>query len=172
VLLLLVACGSDRVAWAVNHASVSHDGDTLTGTHTWEFFREGWTPESGEEDFVCARAQRLAGNVASEPTCADCRHVYTLALEELETDCSGEFADSQAYSSLAAFAFGDVDASFADDDPHPSRSLGWYLSVDGEKVEPFGWAWDEALDYDGEVGGPGWSEGTTFTLWPAVAWEL
>jgi hypothetical protein len=172
LLSLLLACASEDIAWAVNHASVVPDASGLTGTQTWEFFTKGWTPDSGDKHFACARAQTLDGAVASAPECKACTVVYTIAYEEIDSDCSDDYASDRSYQSLISFGIGDVDPDLAADDPHPDHSFGWYVSVDGSTMEPFGWAWDEAFNYDGDPGPPGWVEGRAYTLWPAVAWEL
>jgi hypothetical protein len=71
-----------------------------------------------------------------------------------------------------AIAIGPVDETLAALDPHADRSLGWYASFDGEKLEPYGFAWDSALDTGEDAGPPGWNPGQTYTLWPAYAWDL
>lgn len=172
LLLLVVACASDKIAWAVNHASVIPEENGLSGTQTWEFFTEGWTPDSGDKHFACARVQTITGVVSSAPECADCDVVYTMSFDELQTDCEGDEADDPSYRALVSFGIGDTAPDFDTDDPHPDKSLGWYVSVDGVTIDAFGWAWDEALDFEGDPGPPGWQSGTAYTLWPAVAWEL
>lgn len=171
-MLFFFGCASDTVAWAVNHASVVPETSGVSGTQTWEFFTEGWTPDSGDEHYACARAQTLSGSVASSPPCDECLYLYKLSYEEFGTDCSGDEAEDPSYRALVYFGIGDVPEELSADDPHPGKSFGWFVSVDGETMEPFGWAWDEAYDYGGDPGPPGWVEGRAYTLWPSVAWEL
>lgn len=172
VFFLLAACAGDDIAWAVNHASVVPSSSGLSGTQTWEFFTTGWTPDSGDKHYACARAQSVSGAVASSPECKDCTVEYTLAYSEIQSDCDGDYATDPSYDAILTFGIGDVAEDLAADDPHPGKSLGWYVSVDGETMEPFGWAWDEAYDTGADPGPPGWVEGRVYTLWPAVAWEL
>jgi hypothetical protein len=149
--LLAVGCASDEVSWAVHHASVLPSETALAGTQIWEFFTPDWASSGDADAFVCARGQIVTGTVtAALPGCDGCVASYELDVAELETDC----------------------ASPLDADPYPGRSLGWYVSIDGVEMEPYGFAYDEALDWAGELGAPGWTSGQTYTLWPAYAWDL
>ncbi|MES2642053.1 MAG: hypothetical protein V4850_21395 [Myxococcota bacterium] len=172
-LILVAGCASDEPAWAVHHASAIPTETGLGGTQTWEFFDARWAGSGNEDFFLCARAQLLTGAVtAALPGCEGCTVAYTLDVAELESDCGAPFATDTAYVTPRAIGIGDVADALTDLDPYPGRSLGWYLSVDGVTMEPYGFAYDEALDWAGDLGAPGWSSGQTYTLWPAYAWDL
>jgi hypothetical protein len=173
LLLALLACASDDPTWAVQHASVIPAETGLTGTQTWEFFDAGWAHSGSADAFVCARAQIVDGDVASAlPGCDGCVVSYSLGLTELESDCAAPLDGDEAYGTPKAMAIGVVPDDLTDLDPYPGRSLGWYVSVDGVELAPFGFAYDEALEWGGTLGAPGWVTGQTYTLWPAYAWDL
>lgn len=174
MLLLLLACASDDVTWAVHHASVIPTATGLGGTQTWEFFTEAWAKDHAAETFRCARAQLLAAEATGALTgCDGCLVTYAVTASELDTTCGEPQASDVAYANpITTFAIGDVPDELASDDPYPGRSLGWYVSLDGETLTPYGWAYEEALDWEGRVGGAGWVNGQTYTLWPAFAWDL
>ena len=70
-------------------------------------------------------------------------------------------------------SIGEVSSDIEDMDPHPGDSMGWYLSTDGEAYEPWGFAYDEQLDFEnGEPGPSLWTSDRVYTLKPAVALEL
>ena len=173
-LLLLLACASDAPTWAVHHASVVPAETGLDGTQVWEFFDAAWAKKRDPKHYLCARAQSLVGEVTTPlEGCDGCVAAYAVATEELDSDCADDLATDAAYASaVVTFGIGDVPADLQDLDPWPGRSLGWFVSVDGRAMEAYGFAYDEALDWEGELGGPGWANGTTYTLWPAYAWDL
>jgi hypothetical protein len=173
LLLPLAACGSDELVWAVHHGSVIPSETALEGTQTWEFFTAAWAKNGSEDEFGCARTQLVVGAVnAALPGCDGCMAAYALTTEEFDTDCSDPLDTDPAFETPLAIGIGDVPDDLADLDPYPGRSLGWYISVDGKNMEPYGFAYDEALDWAGDVGAPGWVAGQTYTLWPAFAWDL
>lgn len=170
---VLGGCASDEPVWAVHHASVVPGESGLDGTQTWEFFDAAWARSGDEDAFVCARGQLVTGAlIAALPGCDGCLAAYTLEVAELESDCAAPYDADPAYTTPRAIGIGDVPDALADADPYPGRSLGWYLSVDGQQMEPYGFAYDEALDWAGELGAPGWTSGQAYTLWPAYAWDL
>lgn len=173
-LLLLVACASDDIAWAVHHASVIPTATGLDGTQTWEFFTTGWEKEHDPEAFSCARAQLVVGAVAPPlDGCADCLVAYEVIAEELDTTCAGPQATDASYGgSITMMAIGAVAPELEAADPYPGRSMGWYVSLDGATMTPYGFAYDEALDWGGQLGAAGWANDQTYTLWPAFAWDL
>ncbi len=175
LLILAIACASEEAVYAVQHLSVIPSASGLTGTQTWEFFGAGWAEDRSAEHHRCARAQTVTGTLTVPLTgCEGCVASYTIEVAELETDCEGELATSRSYSQvLLNFGVGDVPDDLADIDPYPGRAIGGYLSYDaGTTVEPYGWAYDEALDWSGELGAGGWVPDQTYTLWPAYAWDL
>jgi len=173
IFLLAAGCASNDVSWAVHHASLIPSETALTGTQTWEFFTPDWAKSGDPDAFVCARGQLVSGAVtAALPGCDGCVAAYELDVAELETDCAAPLDADPAYLTPRAMGIGAVPDALADADPYPGRSLGWYVSVDGVEMEPYGFAYDEALDWAGELGSPGWTTGQTYTLWPAYAWDL
>ncbi len=173
LVLLAAGCASDEPVWAVHHASLIPTESGLGGTQTWEFFTPEWAKSGDPSAFVCARGQLVTGAVvAALPGCEDCQATYTLDVAELESDCAAPLDTDAAYATPRAMGIGSVPDELADLDPYPGRSVGWYLSVDGVEMKPYGFAYDEALDWAGELGTPGWSTDQAYTLWPAYAWDL
>ena len=173
MLLLLSACASNDPTWAVEHASVIPGSSSLEGSQTWEFFDSSWSQSGSADAFLCSRAQIVDGAVASAlPGCEGCLVAYTLRLAELETDCPAPVDADVAYTTPLAIGIGAVPDTLTALDPYPGRSLGWYISVDGTSFEPFGFAFEEELEWAGTLGAPGWITGQTYTLWPAFAWDL
>jgi hypothetical protein len=169
--LLLVACASDTPSWAVQHASVLPTSTGMSGTQTWEFFSEAWSPERGDEGYLCARAQTLEGSLTTSKACAECRAVWVLTVTELDSDCPDELVESARFAGPDLYAIGDVDEEFLFDDPYPDQSFGWSAGFGDGELVPMGWAWPEALELEGRAA-PGWSTERPYTLWPGVAWAL
>ncbi len=170
---LLLGCAPASASWAVQAATVTAGQTGLSGEQAWSFFAKDWGRAKGDGAFVCARSQAVDGTTSAPlPGCAACTAAYRLTVTEIESDCDADLAGDPSYTLPVAIAIGPVDASLTDIDPHPDQSLGWYASFDGVKLEPYGLAWDAALDSGGNAGPPGWNPGQTYTLWPAFAWDL
>lgn len=168
-LLFLLACASEEPAWAVLHASVVPDAGGMVGTQTWEFFSAAWSPDAGDQGYLCARVQTLTGTLSASPACPDCRAVWALEVEELDGDCDETLAQSKDFGGPALYAVGEVATEFAAREPWPGEGFGWAVGFgDGELIEA-GYAYAEALDL-GEVAPPGLAQGEAYTLWPAIAW--
>jgi hypothetical protein len=173
LLLSLLGCGSSEPAWALHHGSVVPTSTGLAGTQVWEFFTERWGRGKEDAAFVCARAQTLTGTVIGPfDGCESCLVVYELAITELDGDCPPTIASNPAFELPVAIGIGDPAPDLVGDDPYNGRSYGWYASFDGAVFEPYGYAWDDALDWGGTAGPPGWNDGQAYTLWPAYAWDL
>lgn len=176
-LLLLAACApADVPAWALQHASVtvSPDGATISGTQTWEFYSARWEEGRDQDDHICARAQTITGEaLASLPDgCPGCIGAFSMMVEELDTDCTGEVATDPSYAGTTLYAIGSVDRSVESLDPYPGDSMGWFVAWSTEDVEPLGFAYNDALDAGEEPEAPGWVVGLTYVLWPAFVWDL
>lgn len=172
MVFLALACSPTAPAWAINHASIVPDATGFAGTQTWEFFSSEWSPEAGDRGYLCARVQRLTGVLAAAPACDACDKIYSVTVEEIDGDCSGEVAEEKGYATPVAMGVGEVADELREDAPHRGRSMGWYFSTDGEEISAFGWAWDEALDRGDDAGPPGLVADRAYTLWPANAWQL
>ncbi|HNC95760.1 MAG TPA: hypothetical protein PKY30_00445 [Myxococcota bacterium] len=174
LLPLLLACGSDEVHWAVNSLSLEPDSRGVVGTQTWAFFSENWEKNRAEKTFVCARTQQVEGRTSTElEGCEGCLAAYSLTVTEIETDCTGDEATAKGFAAALPIAVGDVPADLEELNPQGDRSLGWYLSMDGESYQPWGFAYFEELDFEnGGRGLPGWTSGQVYTFSPAVALEL
>jgi hypothetical protein len=173
--LLLLACGGGDPTWALQHLEVQPTATGLDGTQTWEFFGAGWSEGRDDADFVCARAQTVVGDArAMPPGCPSCTVAYVIAATEIDTDCPAPLDTADTYArGIRVHAIGAVPETLADMDPHPGRSMGWYASLDGgETLTPYGFAYDAALDRDQEPGAPGWTNGGTYVLWAAYAWDI
>ena len=169
---LFLACADGIPAWAVQHASIAPTETGFNGVQTWEFFDSGWTPSSGSDAYICARAQTITGTVTSLASCDDCRAAYTMVVAELGSDCADSLVEDRSYAGPDAYAITEVTADLVDTDPYPGDSFGWQVVYGTEALTPLGWAYAETLDTTGEVGAPGWTTGRNYTLWPGVAWEL
>ena len=176
----LLGCASGNPHWAINHLSLIPSSSSAEGTQSWEFFDKAWRNNRKDKHFLCARTQSITGKVVAPlEGCEGCITAYELSIEEIETDCSSDISEEAAavatdegFAATLQIAIGDPAADFADMDPYPGKSMGWYLSTDNETYQPWGFAYQEGLDFDGETGAPGWTSGQVYTLWPAVALEL
>ncbi len=169
--VLLLACADDTPVWAVEHASVVPTETGLTGTQTWEFFSSDWSPDQGDQGYLCARAQTVEGTLTRAPGCPACRAAYSLTVTELGGDCASGLLKDPAFAGPDIFAIGDVASNFSADDPYPSQSFGWSVAYGEGDVVDVGYAWPEELESDGEAA-PGWTSDRPYTLWPAIAWAL
>ncbi len=169
--LLLLSCADDTPAWAVQHASVVPTATGMNGTQTWEFFNAAWSPDGGDDGYLCMRAQTLEGTLTTQKSCPSCRAVWVLTVTELGSDCSDELIADEHFAGPDRYAIGDAHDEFAEDDPFPERSFGWAAGFGDDELTPMGWAWPEALELEGEAS-PGWALERPYTLWPAVAWQL
>jgi hypothetical protein len=173
LLATTVGCAEDTPAWAVHHAAFEPSATGLSGTQLWELFAADWANTGDADAYVCARAQLVSGAVAAPLAgCDGCTAAYDLTISELESDCPSPFAEDPAYLTPKAIGLGDIPTDYTDLDPYPGRSVGWYVSVDNVSAEFYGFAYEESLEWAGEVGAPGWASGQRYTLWPAYAWDL
>jgi hypothetical protein len=143
----------------------------MSGTQTWEFFDESWSPEAGDSGFVCVRAQTVEGTLTTTKSCPECRAVWVINVTELDSDCPEALVEDARFTGPDTYAIGEVDDEFAATDPFPDRSFGWAAGFGDGELTAMGWAWPEALEFEGEAA-PGWALDRPYTLWPAVAWEL
>jgi hypothetical protein len=172
LLVALLGCKDPVPAWAVQHGTAVVGTEALGGYQVWEFYGEGWGRNKSADQHVCARVQALEGIPQAFAGCEDCEGSWAVRTEEVETDCAGTEAHEAAYAGVRGYAFGPVPSEMAGDDPHEGFSYGWYLSWDGENLEPFGYAWDEALETNEEPATDTIEPGKRLVLWPAFAWEL
>jgi hypothetical protein len=174
-LLLLLACTDGGPAWAVHHASVVPDAGGFSGTQTWELFSAAWAEDRDPSRRVCARAQRVTATVRTIPEgCEGCFAAYTVSVVEELTGggCPAPYDTDPAFAaSISEWMIGDVGDEVLALDPWPSRSMGWTV-LEADAVVPYGFAYDEALDWEGTLGPAGWAESGTYTLISAWAWDL
>ena len=161
-------------AWALNYATVQADGDTLAGVHVWEFFAEGWEKKQKEDYYKCSFVQSISGTATSPEVegCVGCTHFYSVVLTAQDGDCDESLSSDPALGGLRGFGLGEIEAGFAEEDPFPGGSVGWYISFDGVTAMFHGFAFPEALERGGSVDPDGWSSGQSYTLWPVYAWAL
>lgn len=173
LVLLLAACGSDEPAWAVAHASVVPTTSGIEGVQGWSFFTKRWGKASGDAAFVCTRAQSFTGTVvAGDSGCEGCLVAYDVEYTEMGSDCPEDIAADPAYQLPPTMGIGDVPDDYADLNPEEERAYGWYADIGGETMEPYGFAWDDALDWGGDPGPPGWNVGQAYALTSFIAWDL
>ena len=171
---LLIACGEqgDAVAWALQHATVTSTEDSLTGYQVWEFFSSRWEQSRDEKHHVCSLVQALSGEPAAVLSgCPGCTASFAITAVLLESDCDDGITADPDFAALTHFAFGAVPAELDSLDPYAGQSLGWFVSWDGQEVEPQGFAWASVIE-SGEESSAEITSGEPFTLWPATAWEL
>lgn len=180
MIWVLLGCASGDPHWAINHLSLIPASSGAEGTQSWEFFSKAWRKNRNEKNFLCARTQEVTGTVVAPlDGCEGCITAYELDISEVETDCTSDIseeaallAEDEGFAATLQIAIGDVFTDFSEMDPYPGKSMGWYLSTDNETYQPWGFAYPEGLDFDGETGAPGWTSGQVYTLMPAVALEL
>lgn len=173
LLLVILACAPETPAWAVAQASVVPTPEGVEGVQAWSFYAENWGKAKGDGAFVCSRSQSFTGAVvAPDSGCEGCLVAYELEYTEMGTDCPDDLAVDPAYQLPILMGIGRVPDELADLDPNPGRSSGWYANLGGPKLEAYGFAWDDALDWGGDEGPPGWNVGQSYTLTSAIAWDL
>ena len=173
LFLSLLACASDTAVWAVAQASVIPTASGVEGVQAWSFYAKNWGRASGDAAFVCTRAQSFVGDVvASDTGCEGCLVAYALAYAEMDSDCPDDLATDPAFALPVEMGIGQPSEAFTALDPNPDRSYGWYADLGGPELEPYGFAWDDALDWGGDPGPPGWNVGQAYTLTSAIAWDL
>ncbi len=167
--LLLLGCAGEA-AWVVQHGSIVPGESGMEGTQTWEFFDASWSPDAGDQGYLCARSQTVVGTLSGSTACPSCRAVWALQVEELGTDCPDDLAQSEDFGGPALYALGDVAEALLPDAPWPGEGFGWSVGfADGELVD-VGYAYAEALDA-GDAAPPGLALGEVYTLWPGAAWQ-
>lgn len=167
--LFLWSCASEEPAWAVLHASIVPSATGMEGTQTWEFFSADWSPDAGDQGYLCARAQTVVGTHTAASSCPECRAVWENVVEELDSDCPAALAESADFAGPTLYAVGDVAERFADQEPWRDEGFGWAVGFDDGELVDVGFAYAEVLDAGGDAP-PGLAQGEPYTLWPAVAW--
>lgn len=168
--LALSACADQTPAWALQHGTLDTLDGAIDGYQVWEVYRDKWTRKRGERHHLCAVVQTLEGEeVTTLPGCVGCARSFAVRTELLETDCA---AAPGGLDGVTHFSFGPVPNELQADEPHPGATLGWYVSFDGEAVEPMGFAWNAALDEGEQPEQTGFVDGERFVFWPAWAWDL
>ncbi|MSQ03677.1 MAG: hypothetical protein EXR71_17625 [Myxococcales bacterium] len=170
MIALFLACSNDP-AWVVQRASIVPTSTGMEGTQTWEFYAAGWSPDAGDEGSLCTRGQTLVGALTTAPACPDCRAAYDLAVTELDSDCADALIRDPGFSGPALYAIGEVPADLLAEEPFPGEGFGWSEGFGDGSLIDVGYAYAEALDL-GEVPPAGLATGATYTLLPAIAWEL
>ena len=170
LLPLLTACGGqgDAAFWGFQHASVTVEGDRISGYQIWEIFTERWQRKQKDKHHVCSVVQTLKGVQGDVELqgCLGCEATYDLELTFLESDCEASLHERADLAGMTQLGIGMLSDDLEEESPHPGVALGWFQSWDGQSAEANGYAWQEP-----EPTAPVWQEGT-FTLWPAVAWQL
>jgi len=173
LLLSLLACAPNTAVWAVAQGSVVPTSNGVEGVQAWSFYAKDWGRASGDGAFVCTRAQSFTGTVvAADSGCEGCIVAYELTYAEMGTDCPDDLATDPAYALPVEMGIGQVSDELVDLDPHPGESAGWYANLGGPKMEPYGFTWNDALDWGGDEPPPGWNVGQAYTLTSAIAWDL
>ena len=174
LVVAATGCGGEAAPrWAVQHGTIDVGSDGIEGYQVWEFFGRKWKKKRDEKHHVCALVQTVDGALVTElDGCLGCVATYQVSVADLETDCAASVVGDDGFGGVRYLAVGEVPADEASLDPFPGRSLGWYLSWDGEVAEYMGFAYHEDLDDQGAAPVSGWSPGERYVLEPAYAWEL
>lgn len=174
LLLAATGCGGEAAPrWAVQHGTLDVGADGVEGYQVWEFFARKWQSKHDEKHHICTLVQQVDGDLAGDlDGCLGCVASYTVTLTELESDCAPEVVSGGSYGDMRAMAFGQVADDIAADDPFPGRSLGWYVTWDGQQAQSMGFAWHEDTGERDDPQVVGWAPGERYVLEPAYAWEL
>ena len=170
MIALLVACSNDPV-WVVQHASIVPSSTGMEGTQRWDFHSAAWSPDASDEGPLCARTQALVGTLTTAPGCPDCRAAYDLVVTELDSDCADELNHDPGFSGPALYTIGDVPPELLAEEPYPGEGFGWSVGFGDGGLVDVGYVYAEALDL-GELPPAGLATGATYTLSPAIAWEI
>ena len=170
LLPLLTACGGqgDAPFWGLQHASLTVEGEGISGYQVWEFYTERWQRKQKEKHHTCSVVQTLTGVLIDDDLdgCLACEAVYDIELELLESDCEASLSGRADLAGMTQLGIGMLTEDLEADSPYPGAALGWFQSWDGSSAEASGYAWQEP-----EPTAAVWQDGA-FTLWPAVAWQL
>jgi hypothetical protein len=161
--------------WAINWAEVlpSETGLEDSSYHVWEFFVEGWEKKHKEEYFKCSVGQHIIAEPIACPEGAEgCVAAHQWILDPWQSDCDDTITLDPSFSGPIQVAVGLLPEDLESDDPYPGWSMGWYLGIGGEPVQPFGYVYDKLLEDGGTPPSIGWLPGQTYILWPAWAWDL
>jgi len=174
LLAALTGCGGEAAPhWAVEHGTVDVASASIDGYQVWEFFGRKWNRKRSDKQHICSLVQDLSGTLVSDlDGCQGCVATYRVQVSELESDCASGVADEPDYGGVRYLAVGDVPTEQRDLDPYPGRTLGWYLSWDGQVSEFMGFAWQEDVGTADDPHVQGWSPGERYILDPVYAWQL
>lgn len=165
--------GAATPRWAVQHGTVDVQSASVDGYQVWEFFSKKWKRKRKEKRHICSLLQQMSGDLVSDlDGCLDCIATYQLTVTDLETDCEADVVGNGGFGGVRYLAVGAVPDDQAQEDPYPGRSMGWYLSWDGQIADFMGFVYHEDLDLDGTAPVAGWSPSERYVLDPVFAWEL
>jgi hypothetical protein len=173
VALLVSLCGcrgAEQPSWAALHGTVREVDAGLEGHLVWELFDKKWARRHDADRHICSRVQRVVAVPDASPEgCAACT-VWAVRTEELDTDCVAPWDTDASLAGPTHMGIGPVTEDLGGVGAFPDESDGWYLSWDGEALEPHGVAHDEALDLSAAVAAT--RSETAWVLTPATAWRV
>lgn len=171
VFLIATGCrGPETPAWTALHGSLRETELGVDGYLVWELFDRKWGRKHSADRHVCARVQSFQG--VADPGlagCDDCT-VWATRSEELDTDCVAPWDSDPALAGPTHIGFGPLPDGYAAVGAHGDAAEGWYLSWDGETLDPQGVAHDEARDLPAAVSAS--RAGSAWVLTPATAWQV
>ena len=168
-----IGCGGPAPYWAVQHAEVTFEGDRIFGFQTWEFYSKRWRRNQSDQFHVCARVQQVEGTQVDPMSgCRECDSVYEITLTELESDCVDEIGSDYSYAGSTHYGLGPLTPELDKQNTHDGADLGWYVSWDGQTLEPLGYAWSEAVELESSDTGTVSEPVERLVLWPGYAWQL
>ena len=146
VMLALSACASGTGTSGVLHGDVTvHEGGEISGVLLWEFFAQEGDSPAEPEGHLCARLLEVVGEPDSDSECDDCAVAVTLAVTDVEHDCSDKMGIDKSLAAMDRLWIrpgpGDRSSVFPDD--RWSWALGWGQTTPAAE----GVAWDEGFEF-------------------------
>ena len=158
------------IAWALNYAEVTVGEESITGNHTWSFYKEGWEKSRDLDALACSVLQEIEG----ESTTIDgCDAAYTIVLTTIASDCpDGITNDLMLTERIASFCVDALSKDAQAQSPWPEDSMGWSLLIgNGTNRVEHGYVYATSLE-QGEAAPDGWQVGENYLFWPTWAWTL
>jgi len=175
LLLLSGACSGEideeaTIAWALNYADVTVGETSITGTHTWSFYKEGWESSRDLDALACSVVQAIEGESTDIEGCVA---AYTISLSTLDSDCpEGVTNDPMLTERITSFCVDALSDDASAQSPWPDESMGWSLVIGkGKNSIEHGYVYATSLE-QGDQAPDGWQVGENYLFWPTWAWTL
>lgn len=168
---LAVGCrGAESPGWAVLHGDIRETDTGVSGNLVWELFEPRWGRKQGAAQHMCARVLVVEGEIDGGPDGCNACTTWAVRTDELDTDCVAPWDTGAALAGPTHIGLGPLPEGYDRIGAHGAEADGWYLSWDGERLEPHGVAHDQALDLSAADAAT--RSETTWVLTPAAAYQL